>query len=324
MTETLSALLLRLSEADGPAILWGRRARPHFGRIFDRLLAAGVLVEQAPAESWPPCRDCECGIDARPVQRLGSRLLAACPWDAGADTVLAPEDLRSFAIDADRLVAALAAASGFAEPIEAVLPGLWRLGKLPSGRLIVLSLTRRVLEQPGVVLALKAAAPGVPLTIAAPEPGSAPRMRLLGAGIDLIDLRSTLKPTADGIDVLDSAALEPLANMPRLVIERRGRRVGLDGRSVHLSEQVFLLLLFLAEGALESPATVEVRAIEDHVWGAGIHRISSGIREPVRALRVALAAGADDAAAARALIENTRNPNGYRLNLAARDISIVD
>lgn len=324
MTETLSALLLRLSEADGPVVLWGRRARPHFGRAFDRLLASGVLVEQAPAESWPPCRDCECGIDARPVQRLGGRLIATCPWDADADAVIAPDDLRSFEVDKPRLVALLATASGFAEPVEAILPGVWRLGRLPSGRAIVLSLTRRVLEQPGLVLALKAAAPGAPLTIVAPEPGSAVRMRLLEAGIGLIDPQSALTPTADGIGALDPAALEPRAGAPRLVIEGRARRVGLDGRSVHLSEQLFLLLLFLAERALESPATVEVRAIEDHVWGPGIHRISSGIREPIRALRVALAAGAADAATARALIENTRNPNGYRLNLAAGHISIVD
>lgn len=324
MTETLSALLLRLSEADGPAVLWGRVARPHFGRTFDRLLATGVLVEQSPAESWPPCPDCECGLDERPIQSIGGRLVAACPWDAGADAVLAPDDLRSFVIDPDQLVAALAETSEFAGPVEAILPGVWRLGRMPFGRSIVLALTRRVLEQPGLIMALKSASPGAPLTIVAPKPGSATRMRLLEAGIGLVDLRSALNPSAEGIDALDPAALEPRAGAPRLVIERRARRVILDGRGVHLSEQLFLLLLFLAERALESPATVDVRAIEDQVWGVGIHRIASGIREPIRALRSALGAGAEDAAAARALIENTRNPNGYRLNLAAADISILD
>jgi DNA-binding winged helix-turn-helix (wHTH) protein len=98
--------------------------------------------------------------------------------------------------------------------------------------------------------------------------------------------------------------------------------VAFAGRDVHLSEQLFALLLFLAERALDSPATVPIRAIEDHVWGVGIHRIASSIREPIRALREALAAGAADDAV-RSLIEYKRNPNGYRISLGAEDIVIA-
>ena len=126
------------------------------------------------------------------------------------------------------------------------------------------------------------------------------------------------------VDRLDLAMLEPRTVGPRLAIGRRARRVGLDGRNVHLSEQLFELLLFLAERALQSPETVEFRVIEDRVWGSGIHRISSGIREPIRALRDALAAGVEDRKATRALIENTRNPNGYRLKLSPVEIAIAD
>lgn len=69
MTATLIDLLLRLSEAGGGARLWGAAARPHYGPAFDRLLAAGVLEERPPAEEWPVCDDCDCGIDRSAASR---------------------------------------------------------------------------------------------------------------------------------------------------------------------------------------------------------------------------------------------------------------
>jgi DNA-binding winged helix-turn-helix (wHTH) protein len=100
--------------------------------------------------------------------------------------------------------------------------------------------------------------------------------------------------------------------------------VGLDGRIIHLSEQQFRLLLLLAERAIESPATVEIRDIEDHIWGAGIHRIASSIREPIRALRAALEAGAGSGSPKHRLIEYRRNPNGYRLSVEPGDVVVSD
>lgn len=323
MTDTLTALLLQLSEGSS-RLLWGRVARPHYGPAFDRLLAEGVLVERPPAEEWSTCLDCDCGFDARPIQRTGDRIVAACPYDVTADTELEEDDLRDFRIDPERLVALIADASGFARPPEPLALDLWRLGRLASGRTIVVSITARALDHPGIVFLLKAAAGGTPVTVAAPDPGSAIRLHMLEAGIDVVKLRDALRPGPRGIDVLDHSALEPKTAGPRLMIERSARRVTLDGRNVHLSEQLFGLLQFLAEHALKSRATVEIRAIEDHVWGEGIHRIASSIREPIRALREALAAGADDRAALRSLIEYKRNPNGYRLAVEARSTVILD
>ena len=51
MTETLPRLLLRLSEAGDPAMLWGRQAAPHAGRDFERLLDHGV-VDLPLATDW--------------------------------------------------------------------------------------------------------------------------------------------------------------------------------------------------------------------------------------------------------------------------------
>jgi len=324
MTDTLAALLLRLSEGGRPALLWGRVARPYFGAAFDRMLAAGVLVEGPPAEEWSACADCDCGFGLRPIQRIDGRIVAACPIDASSDTVLDEDDLRGFRVDPERLFGLISAASGFQEPLELLAPYVWRIGRLASGRSVVVAISVRDLDHPGTVLLLKSAAGGASVTVAAPDPGPDIRLRFLEAGIDLVELRAALKPNSTGIDVFDLAMLEPVGVEPRLTIDRRARRSSLDGRSVRLSDQLFALLLFLAERALDSPETVEFRVIEDHVWDSGVHRISSGIREPVRALRDALAVGAADGKAARALIENTRNPNGYRLGLPASEIIIAD
>lgn len=324
MPPSLTALLLRQSEAAERPILWGRQATPHFGRQLDQLVERGVLVELAPATEWPVCASCECGMDARIVREINGQLRALCLLDPTCDAILEPDDLRAFRIDPERLISLVAEASGFAGPIEPLAPDLWRLGRLASGRSVMVGIAARVICQPGIVLLLKAAATGAPVTVVAPDPGPAVRLRLLEAGIDLVDLRSILLPTPGMVDRLDFAMLEPRIIAPRLVIERRARRASLDGRSVHLSDQLFALLHFLAQRALDGPETVDFRVIEDHVWGASIHRISSGIREPIRALRDAMTFGADDRKAARALIENTRNPNGYRLNLPAAEIAIVD
>lgn len=323
MTATLTALLLQLSEGSAQ-LLWGRVARRHYGPGFDRLLAEGVLTERPPAEEWSTCPHCDCGFDVRPIQRIGERIVAACPFDASADTELEEDDLRDFRIDPERLVALVARASGFAEPPEPLAPDLWRLGRLASGRCVVIGVTAGALDHAGIVLLLKATAVGAPITVLAPDPGPAVRLRLIEAGIARVELCSALKPSGYDVDALDPMALEPVENNERLMVKRRARQVTLDGRNIHLSEQLFTLLLFLAERARESPATVEIRDIEDHVWGASIHRISSSIREPIRALRSALKEATGSDLAGRRLIEYRRNPNGYRLCLEAVDVAVSD
>ena len=112
--------------------------------------------------------------------------------------------------------------------------------------------------------------------------------------------------------------------MVRLAIERQARRATLDGCAIRLSEQQYSLLEFLAEHAVQGPAPVPTRAIEDHLWGGGIHRISSTLRDPIRALREALARGSAHPRAAKQLIETTRHPQGYRLGLPAEEIAMSD
>jgi len=112
MSASLVKLLLQQSEAGEPAAVWGRLAKPHFGREFNLLLARRILIEEAPAESWSTCSNCECVLDARPIQHVNGRIIAACPIDAGSDTVLEPDDLSSFRIDVAALMRATSARPG--------------------------------------------------------------------------------------------------------------------------------------------------------------------------------------------------------------------
>ncbi|MBF0325499.1 MAG: response regulator transcription factor [Alphaproteobacteria bacterium] len=322
MTETLSRLLLRLSEAEHP-VLWGRVAAPHFGRDFERMLAQRVLVEEAPTETWGLCSNCDCGLDARPIQRINGRPVAVCPLDHQADTHLTDTDIRSFLIDTAVLVRLIATASFGVEPSQ-IASGVWHLGPTATKRATFIAPSRSAVLQPGLVGTLRLFDRSSQTTLIAPPIPAAEQTRFAEAGILLVSSRECLA-CHDGAAAfaIDTAKLElPSAFAPRLVICRSGKSVVLDGIPKPLSDQTFKLLVLLAEQAMKTPAVIEKRHIENHLWGASVHRITSEVREPVRALRDALAAGGTDPNAVRSLIQNRQNPNGYRLMLAPEDIQL--
>lgn len=314
MTATLTALLLQLSEG-GLQLLWGRVARRHYGPGFDRLLAAGVLTERPPAEEWSTCPHCDCGFDVRPIQRIGDRIIAACPFDASADTELEEDDLRDFRIDPGRLVALVARASGFAEPPEPLAPDLWHLGRLASGRCVVVGITGGALDHAGIVLLLKAAGGGAPVTVAAPDPGPAIRLRFLEAGIDLVGLQSALTPTEGWVDRLDIVKLEPKGDGLRLSIRVATQSVLIDGTPQRVPTQPFKLLTLLAQEARDGRSPVRNRAIEDAT--------GRDARDLVRELREALSAGRPNSAELREWIEARRSLGAFELTLDPEQIEIV-
>ena len=123
---------------------------------------------------------------------------------------------------------------------------------------------------------------------------------------------------------INPANLEPLSQLdPRLIIQRTCKFVALDGVSSTLTDQTFELLALLAERALTDDPYAGTRDIEERIWGSMIHRVSRDARDVVRELRDALAAGAQDPAAIRRLIENKRN-RGWRLALPAAAIVLRD
>lgn len=314
MTDTLTALLLRRSEHGAPALIWGREARPYFGPAFDRLLGGGVLVEEPPFEVWSTCDDCDCAFDWRSIQRIGGRIVAACPIDASADTELEEDDLRSFRIDAPALMALLAAESGAEGGVEQIAPSLWLLGRM-AGRAVFLAITMDAIAHPGTTLLIRAVAAGLPPTLVVPSPTATVRQRFGEAGIALVDLRSVFEPGPRGIDRLARNALEPRPAGPRLSIRLAARTVLVDGIPQRVPAQPFTLLALLARAVRDGAGPVGNRTIEDAT--------GRDARDLVRELRDALSADRPNGAELRAWIEARRSLGAFQLMLEPREIEVV-
>jgi hypothetical protein len=210
LTDSLPKLLLRRSAAGPAAILAGRDARPFFGSAFDRLLARRVLAELAPTTSWPPCSTCSCLYGERLIVEIDGALIAECPDDAAASDALDPSDLRSFAIDTDRLVAVLASGSGWPDVPECLGAQVWRLGDLPDSRTVILILDAAAFRVPSLPSILRAAPAPSSVTFLVP-PGVAPdtRRSFLDMRYHLVDLLDAMHPTELR---LDQKKLAPGAN----------------------------------------------------------------------------------------------------------------
>lgn len=304
MTETLARLLLRLSEAGEPAILWGRQAGPHAGRGIERLLARGVLVEQAPATDWDVCPDCDCGLDARPILQINEGPVAACPTDRRSDVLLGNDDLRSFRIHPPALVREIAKASGFGEEPSPVAAGVWHLGRTSSQRALFFAPWRDAVLQPGMIGLLRSVALPSPVTLIAPALAAHDLARFVEAGIAIVSIEGSLSgnPTDFAIDP-SMLALAP-ALEPQLVILRESHRVILNGGEVDIPQQPFKLLVMLAEAAGGRPSYLTPQQIEAENSGRGAADL-------VRDLRGAIGDHH------RLLIKTRFNPTGYFLAVPA-------
>lgn len=325
MTETLVSLLLRRSEAGNPALLWGREAKPFLGREFDRLLHRGILIEQPLAEDWDVCSACECGLDARPIQRVRGQWVAACPYDHRSDLVLDDDDLRSFEIVASIVVRELSDASGFSGEPSEFMPGVWRLGLAKSSRATFLALSASAATAPGLVGAIRLIDRSIPVTMICPEVGAAGLLRFAEADVHVVPLAQCLLVVSGGLGyALDQARLDPASRRtPRLVIRRNPRIMELDGVRASLTDQTLNLLLLLVEQAEVEGSYAAPRDVESRVWGKDVHRVSRPARDVVRELRDIMERGAVDPEAARSLIVNRRD-HGWRLSLPAAEIQVVE
>lgn len=303
MTETLPRLLLRLSEAGDPAILWGRQAAPHAGRDFERLLDRGVLVEQAPATEWDVCPACDCGLDARPIHQVNGRHIAVCPTDLRNDVVLGADDLRSFRIHPSALVREIAMASGFGDAPAPVAAGIWHVGETSNQRALFLALSRGAVLQPGIIGLMRSVARSSPITVIAPAIAATELARFAEAAIAVMPIDRCLGRNAAGF-AIDLSALDTVrAPQPRLVVFRQSRRVILDGNEMTIPQQPFTLLAMLAEAVGGRSSYLTPHQIAEKYSGRD-HR------DLIRDLRTALQ---DDR---KLLIKTRRSPTGYFLALA--------
>lgn len=319
MTESLTRLLLRLSEGGPPAILTGSEAKRHFGGGFDALLAERLIVEQAPATDWPTCRSCECGMDARPIQNYSGRLVAACPLDASMDQDLDDDDLRSFAIDVLAVVTRIARDTGLSSP-EMVADGVWFLGVAPTGRAIFLAPSLAACRQPGLVPVLQARAREAPVTIVTAMLPPAER-RLADAGFHSAPIQDVLRDHTDGFFGLALERLVPVSNVaPRLVLNKSARDAIVEGKAASLSPRSFKVLWLLAEAATTDGRVVTRFEIEERVWGSTVVS-KQAAADAVRGLRAELGRGGRSQTGPTLIL--TRQTAGYQLDLRADQVLMI-
>lgn len=321
---SLVSLLLRRSEGGQEAVLWGRDAAPHFGPAFDRLLAARVLVERAPATSWSTCRRCDGACDAREIVELDGEWVAECPHYRNETVRLAPHEVRSFSIDVGTLVAELAKASELGGEYELVGDGIWLVGHLVGGRPVFLATNELVLAGPsGLTLLAARSAPAEP-TILVPDAAPASVLRSCrDRGWHVVPVEQALAET--GVRLKVDALVPSPAPRARLVFSRAGLAFSLDGRALTLGEQAARLLAALAAAARQHPGFLQRDEIQSAIYGKLSLPDARPLRDVARDLRDQMAAGlaAADARAVRDLIKNQRVER-YRLALSADDIQIVD
>ncbi|MGE0252965.1 MAG: hypothetical protein AB7N54_00090 [Alphaproteobacteria bacterium] len=306
--ESLIRLLLRLSEGGEPAQLWGRLIEPYPATVLDGLLSSGVLTEQAPATEWDCCPDCECGADARPVERLGGRLVATCPMDRRSDVVLDELALRSFRISSMALVREIARAGGLTGEPSEPLPGIWHLGHIASDREVFLALARSAAMQPGLVAALRADHPQRPITLIAPPLTAADRMAFAGTGIWITSRDECIRDGECGGVVVDLASLDPQpAAVPRLIIQRSALRITLDGTERQVPRQPFNLLFLLAEALFAGKPAVTVPEIEKKFSGRRAADLVRDLRSHM---------------GNRGLIRSQKSPSAYFLTLARHEVEL--
>jgi len=312
MYDSLPNLLWQLSEAGEPAVMIGRQHSPDEAAAFTRLLELGVLLHGPRLTRWDTCGDCDCGADERDVRWNGDIPFAACATDARRDEVLTKDDLVTFTISVPAMIRETAAAIDLRAP-EEVAPGLWRLGRLPDGRVVVAAPTRSAIRLPGLVGALRMVDHENPIVLVGPALPEMRRAELSHQGVH------SVTPAAVTVSVGQGPLLGfDLAKLPdgnagkyRLVLTPATRTVRLDGREAVLRTRPFQLLEVLVQHHRRGRPIVAPYELYRSLFSA--ETSEAAVRGLVNELRQLLATAFGKNAVA-GLIE-TRTGLGYTLSL---------
>ena len=315
MTETLATSLLRLSEAGTDEVLIGSEAQPHFGPEFERLLRRGVLREEARLNEWAPCDDCECGAEWRPLDAEGDdRLRARCPLDHSRDVILHDEDVRIFRLDYDALARFLGSAvGGLSGEVEAVAPGIWSLGMLPSRRRIGVCFERYILEQFHLPVLLGPLA-DPHMTLLGPPAKPQVLTALRSAGIEFVELARAWSSDTAGRFLMNTLLIEPVGRA-RLVLDASAQRVFVDGTPQHVPGQPYRFLDMLVTATAEGRGPVSKFDIEE--------RLSRRqAKDVARELRNALSRGRPNGDEIRAWIAAVRSGGAFEITLPPDEVDL--
>lgn len=332
MTETLTHLLLRLSE-EQPPLLWGRRARSHFGRAFDRLLDSRILVEERPAEEWPVCSTCECDLDMRPLATIGNKPVAICPLDHDNDEIVDDDDLRQFRIDLVALCWQIRKANNMQGPsVEPVGRCTFRLGAIGTGirrRQYFLARALRAKNASDIAHAIRGQADDGTIVILTPTERdlSSSVIRLLRSSeIEIMSINTHL----------DGSAAEPFTlqllrtpdnvptDEPVLSIDTNGHRVHFHGVDVRLTPREFSVLVVLANEASQEAGVVSHHVLRDCLSRADRddEPFPEQLEKVISNIRSALTSAANMPREHGRTLICSRRGIGYRLDIAPGDIRI--
>lgn len=306
----LAWLWTRLSEGGARVSISGRALSRFPASDVERLLRAQVLIEEQKADTWSVCAECDCGLDARPVEQLGDAFRACCPHDPAEDVILQKDDLRRFSVNVDRLVTRIAATGDLGGAVTRIADGVWLLGETPSGHAVVLSLDADNLVAPGAVMAIRAAVGPKPIMAIVHDLSAAIAVRLREVGVEPHEFAAVLKAGSDGTERL---VLDPPSSVPRLVMTLSAQWVTFDGRRLDLPTQMFALFRLLIEQSVKRDPVLKNHEIETQT-GRPPNQI-------IRDLRKALVGCGLTSDQAKAFVA-TVHARGYRLGLAPAEVVI--
>lgn len=255
----LPTLLLRLSEGGEPALLNGFDASFGGGAgAVQRLLEQGVLEQQETLVAWDPCAGCDCGAMERPVRWRHGRPFAACPVDVLADTPLQPEMLRVYRLSPDHLAQQVGLAVGTKGQPEEILPALWRLGELASGRVVVIAMRSAAALHPGVFDRLRIIDRDAHITLIAAIGSASTIAALAERGIDVLRPYEVFLPSEAAWPIRVNRnrfeGAPPVHGQPLLTVNKFGVTATFHGIPLTLARRDFQLLLVLIREANDGGA----------------------------------------------------------------------
>lgn len=306
----LGWLWTRLSEGGARVSISGRALGRFPASEVERLLRAQVLIEERKVDTWSVCAECDCGLDARPLEQLDDAFRACCPHDPAEDVILQKDDLSRFSVDADRLVARIAGSGNLGGAVACIADGVWLLGETPSGHAVVLSFDAEDLVAPGAVMAIRAAVGPKPILAIVHDLSAAIAVRLREVGIEPQKIAAVFKAGTVGTERL---VLDPPSSVPRLVVKLSAQSVTLDGRRLDLPTQMFALFRLLIEQSAKRDPVLKNQEIETQT-GRPPNQI-------IRDLRKALVSCGLTSDQAKALVA-TVHARGYRLGLDPAEVVI--
>lgn len=312
MPDSLQTRLWQLSRSGEPVVMLGRQHRPDEAAAFARLLELGVLLHGERCSAWSLCPDCDCGAEERIIRWQGDVPVAICPADHRRDEVLTRDEVACFILSIVALMQETAAAIGLG-PAEELASGLWRLGRLPDGRIIAAAPTQAGMVLPGLVGVLRMVDREGPIVLVGPEMPARRRAELAHQGIHTV-MPADILAAANGATALgfDLAKLtDGNAGKHRLVLVSATSVVRLDGKEAVIRPRPFQLLRILVREHRRGVPLVSRHALHDEIFSAGAAEtaVRSLVSELQNLLKKAFGANSVEG-----LIEN-RTGHGYLLTL---------